>query len=502
MSVGAASEIWKRCAFLEGQKAIVTTHQDKTTRLIYDYYLQFDDSYSPDAIGIDKLRRISTRYGESMEFVGGGGVLFDTAGNSTGGRGGSVRYLHNSECSFWPNADVLRTGLMQMVPMEPGTIVIDESTANGVGGQFHHQWQMAMDPGSGSMYEGLFFAWWENPEYAYPVDNPHRYELNRLEHSLMERYSISLEQIEWRRRKIISDCGGDERKFQQEFPSDPEEAFVSSGRPFFDMGALAVMPTVREWATGDLEVDGPLKSLRFRPRTDGQGPVQILRHPIKAHRYVMGLDVSQGIDVALPGATPNPDYSTIVVVDRVDGMQVCTVRLRLAPAAFAELALRIHAYYNSAYMVPERNNYGIAVIQELRRLDLSYEHLYIHGRDPHDLRPPLLQELGFPTSMRTRTPLLSDLERAIGEQSILLTHPLTLQECRTFVYHADGKPAAQLGSGDHDDLVFAAALAVVGLQHAPGPAMDTPLRVFFQGDPDDLDNPNRHRSKTAYAFRS
>ena len=53
--------------------------------------------------------------------------------------------------------------LMQAVPHDPQTMVIIESTANGVGGEFHQQWLRAVR--GESEFVPLFFPWWEHQEY-------------------------------------------------------------------------------------------------------------------------------------------------------------------------------------------------------------------------------------------------------------------------------------------------------------------------------------------------
>jgi hypothetical protein len=485
-SVAAAAEVWRRCAFLEGQNGKVFAHLSSSTTAIFEYYLQFEKSYAPFA-GIRKLRRIGEIRPSKSEGViryeGGGEIAFGSAENARGGRSKSLRYLHNSECAFWRDAETLRTGLLSAVPLTPGTMIIDESTANGAGGPFYRQWQAAMDPSNKSGWLGMFFAWHENPEYSLQIGG--KLDLTDQEYRLMERYSLTIGQLAWRRMKIASDCDGDERRFKQEFPSNPEEAFLTSGRPVFDMGALEAMPVTEEWSTGEIEERkvGPRLIRQWIPRTDGGGIIHLLRKPVANHRYVIGVDVAQGIDVAIKGATPNPDYSCAQVLDRVTGEQVAVIRERLEPAPFADWVRVLHLYYNNAYILPEANGVGIAFIQELMRLGVDHRWVFKRRRDPDDRRPPILQELGFVSSNVTRPQLISALEAAIREQSINITHPFTLHECRMFITGADGKKQAP--EGEHDDLVLSLALAVMALRYAPLEPLIA--RRVFDGEADDKD---------------
>jgi hypothetical protein len=51
--------------------------------------------------------------------------------------------FHGSEVAFWPNPASHFAGVVQAVPDEPETEIILETTANGVGGEYHERWQQA-----------------------------------------------------------------------------------------------------------------------------------------------------------------------------------------------------------------------------------------------------------------------------------------------------------------------------------------------------------------------
>ncbi len=54
------------------------------------------------------------------------------------------------------------------------------------------------------------------------------------------KYSLTLEQLYWRRWAIDSKCEGSADLFRQEYPGCPEEAFLGSGRPRFSHEALGL----------------------------------------------------------------------------------------------------------------------------------------------------------------------------------------------------------------------------------------------------------------------
>lgn len=128
---------------------------------------------------------------------------------------------HNSEVAFWANAADHLAGLGQAIPDEPGTEVVLESTANGVGNMFHSMVQDAQR-GIGD-YRLVFIPWFWQPEYRAPI--PDGFVMDADEAAYAERYGLEAQQMAWRRRKIQTDFRGDVALFDQEYPATPALAF-------------------------------------------------------------------------------------------------------------------------------------------------------------------------------------------------------------------------------------------------------------------------------------
>ena len=90
-------------------------------------------------------------------------IVIETAGNREAGRSVTLQLLHLSELAFWPYGEQTMAALLQAVPPLPSTMVIIESTANGVGGAFYREWQRARQ--GESLFVPLFFPWYEHEEY-------------------------------------------------------------------------------------------------------------------------------------------------------------------------------------------------------------------------------------------------------------------------------------------------------------------------------------------------
>lgn len=149
--------------------------------------------------------------------------LVTTAGAKATGRGQTPQYLLWSEVAFSPNPETHLAGMVQAVPNEPGTEIVLESTANGIGNVFHGMWQES-EAGL-SDYIAIFCPWFWTDEYVVPVGpdfQPDEQEIN-----LMQAFDLTLNQVAWRRMKIRELRS--ETLFKQEYPATAQEAFQSSG---------------------------------------------------------------------------------------------------------------------------------------------------------------------------------------------------------------------------------------------------------------------------------
>jgi len=474
-SVGVATEIYKDVAFLPGQHAMAFADSDKTVRNLWSYYEQLQRQYIPFE-GIKQLKPLKPRFGDEVRWDRDSWVQTATAKTATSGKSYSIRHLQLDEYAYYGDSAALMTNVLNSVPDDVFTSIYVLSTANGLGGPFYELCQRAMDPARRGEWIFLFFAWFEHPEYTRPLSadgfDARRFQdsLDKQELHLMERDGVSLPQLNWRRWAVMNKCEGSIDRFNQEYPSSPELAFLTSGRPVYDSRALSMMPIVREPMIGGLqEVDiGTRRLVQFIPRDNGE--LRVWKRPQEGRAYVLGVDTATGKDVSDEAgtslATSDPDFSVAQVLDRDTGEQVACLRGRIEPDPFAEYTWALAAWYNWAFIVPEKNfGSGIAFIEGLLRRQYPIGLIYQRKRNADDRRSPSLQELGFDTNQVTKPQLISIAARAIREMSVLIHDPITLQEHRTFVYKANGRMEGMRGC--HDDCVIGFALGVVGIGAAP-----------------------------------
>lgn len=218
--------------FIPNLSAYVLAHQVESTIKIFKMTQVFRRNLPQDLqIPLEKDTE------RAMVMDNGSGYSVGTAGSAQIGRGMTVQLFHGSEVAFYENADALSTGLMQTVADMPGTELVFESTANGPGGFFFDLVNGAISGKNGFIL--IFIPWYWQDEYTDSTPLTER-ELTDKELAYYEAYKndgLTLRHLAWRRRKIAA-FGDDETKFIQEYPFNPEEAFVQASGRFFDLGRV------------------------------------------------------------------------------------------------------------------------------------------------------------------------------------------------------------------------------------------------------------------------
>jgi hypothetical protein len=220
--------LYHRVTHSFGIRAFILTHDQEATNNLFEMAQRYHE-YCP------QLVRPETTASNAKELNFGAldsGYKVGTAGNKAVGRSSTVQLFHGSEVAFWPHAEEHAKGILQAVPDLPGTEVILESTANGLGNFYHQQWQKAER--DETEYQAVFVPWYWQDEYQ--KDTPEDFKLTDDEKAIKEQYKLSDAQLYWRRNKIaeLSVNGIDgEKAFKQEYPCTAAEAFQTTGEDCF-----------------------------------------------------------------------------------------------------------------------------------------------------------------------------------------------------------------------------------------------------------------------------
>jgi hypothetical protein len=388
-------------------------------------------------------------------------------------RSDSATMLHLSEVAHYGNAAKTLNSAMQIVPPQTaGTIVVMESTANGrsgKGGEFFSEWKRA-EAGE-SDFAPMFFAWFDFPEYVMPA--PSGMALTPEEAVIKARFDLSDEQIAWRRWAIVNLCQGKEDHFKQEYPSTADEAFIHSGRPFFEpllVQRLAGMASKRVPVfRGELGSVGsyPERGQEARPHPLPTGRLRILKPPEDGHRYVLALDPAGVLTArefeAFTDRSNARDYCAMLVVDRYTRQAVAYWHSRFDLGLVGNEAAKLGKLYKQALIAVECDGgYGSAPLGTLR--ELGYSPLYTRVKVDH-LRQPISEELGWLTSTSNRSRILEGLRDLLRDDPAALAIPELAREMEAFVEGDSAK--AMAAPGEHDDLVMAAAIAFEVVREYP-----------------------------------
>ncbi|MDD3393505.1 MAG: hypothetical protein PHG19_02525 [Anaerotignum sp.] len=390
-----------------------------------------------------------------------------TAGGKGVGRSDTLNYIHMSEVAFWPG-DILTTyaGLMQAVPNTAGSMVIIESTANGFNA-FKKMWDDAV--AGRTDYVPLFFAWYEMQEYRMAY---HGEELTEEERELQEAFGLDNEQIMWRRWCIANNCNNDLDMFKQEYPSTPEEAFLTTGDCVFKNKEEILLRIraleERSFICGQftykekrLDLDRiVLTEVAFSP--DKKGEICIYKEPEKGIPYVIGGDT----------AGEGSDSFTAQVLDNRTGEQVARLKRTYDEDEYAKQLYCLGQYYNFALLAVEVNftTHPIKLLEYLH-----YPKQYV--REVFDTYTGATRKaFGFHTNGTTRPLLIAELVSYMKNSLHLVQDVETLREALTFIKNARGRPEAEVG--EHDDLLMGLGIALMarGQQQVtaatPAPSID------------------------------
>lgn len=378
-----------------------------------------------------------------------------TAGSSGVGRSDTFNYLHISELAFWGNnAKETTIGLFQAVPNLPNTMIVIESTANGFE-YFKELWDMAVK--GESDFIPVFVGWNELDDYKMPYTG---FELTEEELQLQKIYDLSLEQLSWRRWCIKNNCGGDVEQFKQEYPINPQEAFISSGTCVFDKEIVInrIQELPKPLKTGYFEYDYndamPIgkKISNIRWINDKNGFIAIYETP-NIFKYCIGGDT----------AGDGSDWFTGHVLNAKTGKQVARLRHQMDEDLYVRQMYCLGWYYanknlKTGVVTPAlmciESNFSSFPNKELVRL--GYPNMFV--REKEDRYTGIMDKsYGFKTTSLTRPVIIAELVKIVRESVELINDKLTLEEMLTFVRNEKGRPEAQQGA--HDDLVMGLAIA-------------------------------------------
>ena len=423
-------------------------------------------------------------------------INIGTAESTESSRAGDYNLVHLSEVGLWKATeksdpeDIVRSATTGVL-YQPNTMIVYESTPNGEGNFFHHEYLSAKK--GESQFEALFVSWFDIEQYHLAFEskeekkafarslytNRNKTEVNNEREEpgtylwWLWNQGASLEGIHWyiQERTKFTSHGG----MASEYPSDDVEAFTFSGRKVFPNedveqfrnGCRPPRMVGEIYGTAD-EGENALKNVRFKKEEDGR--LKIWSDVEKdsdtekvAHRYLVVVDVCKG-------HTEKADFADILVIDRlgvIDGYLpevVAEWHGHIDMDKLAWKSAQIASYYNNALLVIESNTletnrtdgeaeYILTLIADV------YKNLYARKQSAEDIQQKLPKKYGYHTNRLTKKVVIYNLKTVLREKLYIEREKEALDEYYTYIETDDGVFAAK--EGYHDDRLMTRA---IGLQ--------------------------------------
>jgi len=502
---------WLQFNHRKGLNSLIIAHQGTASDEIKDMFDLMISKYP-----VEFLHKLGETYSENEPKLVGVGksgsthrvpqrnckIKVSTAERPDGCRGGAYSLVHLSEVGLWKKTDgkspqdIVRSACSGML-LEPFTMIVMESTANGTGNFFHTEYTDAADPSIKSQYEALFIAWFQIEQYSKPFTSTdekkefaqklyanrgnayvpsNREESGQYLWSLWEK-GATLEAINWyvEERAGRADFG----VMASEYPSDDVEAFVHSGSMFFDKYLVKKFEKfcIPPRYIGDVYADGDegkdaLSNLRFR--NDKQGSLSIWAMPEKFDDYEVKNRYLTVVNVG--GRSNKADWSVIVVFDRIsmiDGSEPPSVVAQWYGHCdidrLAWRAAQIAAFYNNSLLVIESNTLethdkerqvegGDQSQYILNQISDIYPNLCARKQSADEIREGAPRKYGFHTNISTKPMIISTLIKVVRERLYIERDKRCLDEYNTYERKQNGAYGAI--TGKHDDLLMTRAIGL------------------------------------------
>lgn len=436
-----------------------------------------------------------------------------TAGSSTAGAAGTrqIAWFSESARGAFRGSKVIENTLNSIPPELPNVLIIAESTAEGTGTGWHFETfkgaktleeRMRGEVGNG--WISVFAGWHEFEEHAlketmenasfFDDDDARWEEFKDDEQAGAIRFLWTREQIAWRRKKIVSDLGGDVSMFRRDFPSTADEAWQSGGVKVFNATAVARMLRVAEqlWdRTQKGDLSAPKLGSLFDP---GRGSVLwsgerrdawlwCNEEPQYGMRYVLVVDPAS--EACVTGTDDRDAHAFGVMRLAYTNTSGVTIPAELVAAVYVpggcrwdmdilgqRIGLLAH-WYGNCMVIPELNRPEL-----LPYLQAAKCMIYRRPAPPELENPSMKREvLGYITNQNTRGLWVSAAVKAIREGEVWCQFLPAVREFDTFIKNDRGKEEA--ASGMHDDWC---AMYGIGCQCLGAATMMTPPEpVRFSG---------------------
>lgn len=451
-SVVTAALSLRECVVNECVNNALLSHSQSSTNAIFD---KLKSMFYSMPEWIRPELKVNNR--QALTFANGSSITCATAGNKDVLRGNTINGIcHCSEFAFWKDQERQMQSLQQA--MSSTCTMIVESTSNG----YNLYSSLFLEAKKGeNAFKSFFFSWVNGrslfePQYKQAVELWLAQHNGKMlteddydeEEKQLAKMGMTIDQAIWRRHKISTTSLD---AFHVEFPSSPEESFLSTGTSAFDnTKVIRLQQTIAERKIVPLKLDKIVGlSALLHPYVQNKS-FAIWEIPKRGEKYWIGVDVSEGLG-------GKRDYSTLFIMDK-DGKQVAEfANNRIKPYEFADIVDTVGRWYNKAHLTVEKASGGHSVIERLR-----YEKHYMNMTKykTYDEFKRTIWNVGFDTNNKTKSIAVNDAREWFDKGLVDINSNELLEEMKTFVAEDNG--AFNAVAGCHDDRISAMWLAIQG----------------------------------------
>jgi len=454
--------------FNHNKEGLIIAHKIQDAAEIFDKKIDFAvRNMAEDVKGaFFKINRASARKIQVVIDYGPDAGSTSSIAVSVSGRSGTYHVVHISEfakmCVMFPRrAEEVETGTFPTVPFD-GFIFI-ESTAEGMAGRFYEIFQESWVTRdqitpliSQVQFLPHFYNWqYDDMEMAKIYENIPTSKMAECEidwASYQQEHNLTDKEITYYYMKWLQFGGKGSpdatKKLLQEYPTTPEEAFLSTGQTYFPTAkAAALLLETIPGTRGELILNEKGEPA-FSPTSMGR--VEVFKMPEVGTRYIIGGDTAEGL--------AHGDAQVLYVINHKTEDCDAIYRSQVPPDELSTDAFQIGKFYNYALLGIEVNKDGLWVNDALEKM--GYINLY-YRKVFDDITQKITKYFGWKTTGATRPFALASLKAAFLRKSSGFPAAL-LGEMFTFVRNEKGKPEAM--ANKHDDIIMAASIGYAVLQ--------------------------------------
>jgi hypothetical protein len=388
--------------------------------------------------------------------------------------GRTIRALHGSEVSRWPNDEIWESDIKPSLNALD-TFQVFESTGYGRQGLFYDQWCAAVD--GDSDIRPVWIPVYKVKKYYLPLKST--FELSEEETTFNERIKkeehFEIPDTFWNFRRVrlrAAKRSGTKAGFLESYPLTPNEAFQSSGLCAFDRDSLEwqeINKVCKPLYAGEISLVSmepprfntddimPVADDEILPRRkSGRGGkrMHIWEMPEQGATYYVSDDVALG---------NGGDFSVANVFRAGQGIepdtQVATWWGWIPPKKFAHVVAAIGLFYNGAEVANEYMKDGITTGNELR--DMDYPNLY-RPQFKDRLTHQASNYLHWLTTSKTRDEIIGTMNEALLDRTVVIRDADLLDEMVDFAALETGGKSQ--GQGNEDDGVLTAMIGLYCLR--------------------------------------